>query len=117
MFDALAAGVPVLTAAGVSESALVTEADAGVVLNEPFAQADCNAALERIAGAIGAGAPEWRCWRDRARRFAADPRHYGQTDRLLALIDARLGNAPRAEPRKPGAASRAPRRGDAHLRA
>lgn len=131
VFDALAAGVPVLTAQDVAESALVAEADAGLVLASPLVQAECGAALGRIAAAAMAGAPEWRRWRDRGRGFAAEPRHRGQIDRLLALIDGHLEAVSlRAPQGRPGAAGApgagivaydaAPRRGgrgDAPVRA
>ncbi len=48
LFDALAAGRAVLTCAAVAESALVRDADAGVVLAAPFRQADCTRAVGQL---------------------------------------------------------------------
>ena len=85
VFDALAAGRPVVTCAAVQESGLVGEADAGILLAAPFRQGDLTRALARVVGS----ARQRARWSANAVRVAADPRHFGQADRVAALIEQR----------------------------
>ncbi len=86
LFDALAAGRAVLTHQWVRESTLVRDADAGVVLAAPLRQRD----LDRALRAVAADRQALARWQRNARHFAADPRHYGQTARLLEAIEQRI---------------------------
>ena len=72
IFDAIRAGRPVLTWAGVADSRLVEEADAGTVLAAPYRQADLDRALADLVAS-----PQVRAGlSDNAVRFAAEPRHF-----------------------------------------
>ena len=84
VFDALTAGRAVLTVAALAESALVADADGGIVLAAPFRQADCDRAVsdlvrdaERRAG-----------WQRNAAAFGALPERYGRADALADRIEA-----------------------------
>ena len=93
IFDAMAAGLVVLTHAEVFEARLVRDADAGLVLPTPFRQAECDRALAHIVEAPASR----RDWRANAARFALRPERYGQAahvaDRIGAWLDQRSGNA------------------------
>lgn len=93
VFDAMAAGLVVLTHAEVAEARLVRDADAGLVLPTPFRQAECDRALAHIVEAPASR----RDWRANAVRFALRPERYGQAahvaDRIGAWLDQRSGNA------------------------
>ena len=86
IFDAVSAGRPVLTWAGVADSRLVEEADAGTVLAARYGQAD----LDRELGDLVAS-PEIRArLSDNAARFGAEPRHYGRAARLAERISVQI---------------------------
>ncbi|MDE0177855.1 MAG: glycosyltransferase [Gammaproteobacteria bacterium] len=82
IFDALAAGRPVVTHAGVSESRLVCDAHAGMVLASPFRQDDVNQALAKL---LGSSAERTR-WSANAAEFASRREHFGQADKVAAVI-------------------------------
>ena len=93
IFDAISAGRPVLTWAGVADSRLLEEADAGTVLAAPYRQADFDQAL----GNLVASPQTLAGLSDNAVRFAAEPRHYGcaaqWAERISAEIRHRGGHA------------------------
>ncbi|MDE0036261.1 MAG: glycosyltransferase [Gammaproteobacteria bacterium] len=83
IFDALAAGRPVVTHAGVSESRLVCDAHAGIVLASPFRQDDLNRALAKL---LGSSAERTR-WSANAAEFASSREHFGQAEKVAAVIE------------------------------
>ena len=83
IFDALAAGRAVVSHDGIDEAALVRQAEAGVVLEVPFQQQALNRALLDLV----AVPDQLARWRENAVRFVADPRHYGQADRIAAVVE------------------------------
>ncbi|MDE0420195.1 MAG: glycosyltransferase [Gammaproteobacteria bacterium] len=91
VFDAIAAGRPVITHAGLEESTLVQAADAGLVLAVPFRQRDFNLAVADFAGSVEARGT----WSANATRFARDPANYGHADRVAVAIErqAQMGSA------------------------
>ena len=92
IFDAMAAGVAVLTHADIAEAELVRQADAGLVLDAPFRQAECARALARIMDA-----PDCRrAWSANAVRFATRPEHYGHAAGVAARIAAWLEHPQRS---------------------
>ncbi len=82
IFDAMAAGRAIVTHEWIDESALVREADAGIVLAAPFRQSECNRAL----GTVLAAAARRTRWQANAARFAANPAHYGHAAQAARLI-------------------------------
>lgn len=90
IFDAMAAGAAVLVHAAVAEAHLVREAGAGLVLQAPFRQAECDRALVRMLDA-----PDCRrvCGTN-AMRFATRPEHYGQAALVAERIAAWRGDTP-----------------------
>ena len=83
IFDALAAGRPVVTHAAVPESALVSDARAGMVLASPFRQGDLNGALVHLLGS-----PDERAeWSANAVEFASSREHFGQAEEVAAAIE------------------------------
>lgn len=83
IFDALAAGRPVVTHAAVPESALVRDARAGMVLASPFRQGDLNGALVHLLGS-----PDERAeWSANAVEFASGREHFGQAEAAAATIE------------------------------
>lgn len=83
LFDALAAGRAVITHDWVQESALVRQAEAGIVLPAPFRQADCNHALVGLVSS-----PRSRArWQANAARFGTDPSRYGQASQVAEIIE------------------------------
>jgi len=83
IFDALAAGRPVVTHAAVPESGLVRDARAGVVLASPFRQDDLNRALVYLLGS-----PDERAeWSANAVEFASEGEHFGQAEKVAAAIE------------------------------
>lgn len=86
IFDAVSAGRPVITWAGVGDSQLVVEADAGTVLAAPYRQADFDCALVDLVAS-----PEVRArLSDNAARFGAESRHYGRAVRLAECISVQI---------------------------
>ena len=83
IFDALAAGRAVVTHDWIDEAALVRQADAGVVLAAPFQQQALNRALLDLV----ASPDQLARWRENAASAGADPRHYGQADRIAAVVE------------------------------
>ena len=84
VFDALAAGRPVLTHAAVAESALVAEAEGGIVLGSPFRQADCDLAVADLACDAAQ-----RCrWQRNGAAFGHAPERYGRAEALSRRIEA-----------------------------
>ncbi|MDE0661754.1 MAG: glycosyltransferase [Gammaproteobacteria bacterium] len=83
VFDALAAGRPVVTCAAVHESGLVSDADAGIVLDSAFRQGDLNKALASFVESVA----QRSRWSANAVMFAADPDRFGQADRVAAAIE------------------------------
>lgn len=98
LFDALAAGRAVLASAAVVESALVREADAGIVLGAPFRQADCM----RAAHELIEQAEQPQRWGKNGARFGADPCRHGAARRIADHIEARY--AQRSDRRRTNAA-------------
>lgn len=83
IFEALAAGRPVVTHASVPESGLVRDACAGIVLASPMRQDDLNRALVTFLGS-----PEERSrWSANAAEFASGRDHFGQAEAVAALIE------------------------------
>ena len=83
IFDALAAGRPVLTHAAVSESGLVRSARAGIVLDSPFRQDQLNRALAKLLGS-----PDGRArWSANAAESASRREHFGQAEKVAAAIE------------------------------
>ena len=95
IFDALAAGRPVVTHAAVLESGLVCAAQAGIVLASPFRQDDLNRALAKLLEA-----PDERTrWSANAAQFASRPEHFGQAEKAAAAIEQHArGRSSHAEP-------------------
>ena len=95
LFDALAAGRPVVTHAAVPESRLVCDARAGIVLASPFRQGDLDRALVDFLGS-----PDQRArWSANAAEFASDSHHFGQAEKVAAAIEERAqGEGVHAEP-------------------
>ena len=83
MFDALAAGLPVVTHAAVSESRLVCDAHAGIVLASPFRQDDLSRALVTLLDS----ADERARWSAGAVQFASRREHFGQAEKVAAAIE------------------------------
>ena len=83
IFDALAAGRPVVTHAAVPESRLVRDACAGVVLASPFRQGDLSRALVFLLGS-----PDKRAeWSANAAEFASGREHFSQAEAAAAAIE------------------------------
>ena len=95
IFDALAAGRPVVTHAAVFESRLVCDAHAGIVLAYPFRQDDLNRALAKLHGS-----PDERTrWSANAAQFASRREHFGQAEKVAAIIEQHAhGRDVHAEP-------------------
>lgn len=84
VFDALAAGRAVLTHAAVAESALVAEAEGGIVLTAPFRQADCDRAVADLARDA-----ERRCrWQRNGAAFGHASERYGRAEAIAGRIEA-----------------------------
>ena len=83
IFDALAAGRPVVTHAAVPESGLVRDARAGIVLASPFRQGDLNRALVNFLES-----PDERTrWSANAAEFASGRDQFGQAEAVAAAIE------------------------------
>ena len=95
VFDALAAGRPVVTHAAVRESPLVGDASGGIVLASPFLQGDLNRALADFLTS-----PDLRTlWSANAAEFASCRDHFGQADEVAAAIERYAsGTGGHAEP-------------------
>ncbi len=87
LVEALAAGLPVLTTAACGYATHVTQAQAGAVLAEPFAQAAWNTLLQQALT------------QDRRAVWAANARHYGATADLYQLPQRLLEHLECAWPR------------------
>ena len=86
IFDAIAAGRPVVTWAGVADSRWVENARAGTVLAAPYRQADFDRALANLV----ASQEDRSRWSNNATCFGAEPRHYGQAARLAESISMHI---------------------------
>ena len=83
VFDALAAGRPVLTHAAVPESGFVHDAGAGIVLASPFRQDDLNRALVSFLGS-----PDERTrWSANAADSASGRDRFGHAEAVAAVIE------------------------------
>ena len=85
-FDALAAGRPVLTHDGLTESRLVRDAQGGIVLAWPFRQTDLDKALLGFVCSAETRAQ----FSANASRYAAAPDHYCQADQVTSRIEDHL---------------------------
>lgn len=83
IFDALAAGRPVLTHAAVPESRLVRGAGGGIVLASPFRQDDLNRVLVDLLGSPD----EHTRWSANAMEFTSGGDHFGQAEAVAAVIE------------------------------
>ena len=83
IFDALAAGRPVVTHAAVRESRLVCDARAGIVLASPVRQGDLSLALAKFLGSVQARTR----WSADAAEFASRREHFGQAEKVAAAIE------------------------------
>ena len=83
VFDALAAGRPVVTHAAVPESRFVHDASAGIVLASPFRQDDLNRALVSFLGS-----PDKRSrWSTNAVDSVSGRDRFGQAEAVAAAIE------------------------------
>ena len=95
IFDALAAGRPVVTHAAVVESRLVCDARAGIVLASPFRQEDLTRALPELLRSREARTQ----WSANALEFASRREHFGQAESVAAAIEQHArGGIVHAEP-------------------
>lgn len=95
IFDALAAGRPVVTHAAVLESGLVCAAQAGIVLASPFRQDDLDRAVVELMVSLD----ECPRWSADAAEFASRREHFGQAERVAATIEQYArGRGVHAEP-------------------
>ena len=86
LFDALAAGRPVVTHDAVAEARMARQADAGIVLPAPFRQEDLNRSLVDIVSSPA----RRRQWGENAGRYAVAPELHGQAERVAATIETRM---------------------------
>ncbi len=82
ILEAMFAGLPALVTANCGYAPYVEEADAGIVLPEPFAQAALNDALKRIVTA-----PERATWACNGRASAGDARFRGLAAEAVDLLE------------------------------
>lgn len=83
VYDALASGVAVITHSGVQEAELVREAKAGVVLDAPFRQEDCNRGLAEAV----ASQRQRRAWgRNAAQLATRSGKWFGQAELVAEHI-------------------------------
>ena len=82
ILEAASAGVPVLATANCGYSAILREANAGIVTPVPFDQKRLNADLERLLTA-----DERRQWSRRGRELAADESLYAMAPRAVELLE------------------------------
>jgi UDP-glucose:(heptosyl)LPS alpha-1,3-glucosyltransferase len=82
ILEAMANGLPVITTANCGFSVHVSGAKAGMVIGEPFAQAELEAALTK------ANAAQRAIWSANALAYCADPALYSGIARACELIEA-----------------------------
>ena len=82
LLEALVAGLPVLASAACGYAHYITDADAGLIVAEPFTQAALNEAL----AAMLADANARRRWRDNALAFADRTDLYSMPERAADII-------------------------------
>ena len=92
IFDALAAGRPVVVHAAVLESGLVCDAHAGIVLASPFRQDDLDRALGKLLGS-----PDERTrWSANAAEYASRREYFGQAEMAAAAIEQHVARKKRS---------------------
>lgn len=87
LLEALVAGLPVLASAACGYAHYITDADAGLIVPQPFAQADLDAALARMLGDDAARA----AWQANALAFADRSDLYSLPERAADLIVGKRG--------------------------
>lgn len=87
LLEALVAGLPVLASAACGYAHYITDADAGLIVPQPFAQADLDAALARMLGDDAARAT----WQANALAFADRSDLYSLPERAADLIVGKRG--------------------------
>jgi len=87
LLEALVAGLPVLASAACGYAHYITDADAGLIVPQPFVQADLDAALARMLGDDAARA----AWQANALAFADRSDLYSLPERAADLIVGKRG--------------------------
>ncbi|NMG37194.1 glycosyltransferase [Azoarcus sp. TTM-91] len=87
LLEALVAGLPVLASAACGYAHYITDADAGLIVPQPFVQADLDAALARMLGDDAARA----AWQAKALAFADRSDLYSLPERAADLIVGKRG--------------------------